>query len=77
MWTHLKRWERLPAVYSPTRVTGLRNVRQVAAGDRFSVALLDNGTLMSWGRPNEGRLGAAGARATTAGWATISAATGL
>ena len=39
MWTHLKRSDRLPAVYSPTRVTGLRNVRQVASGDRFSVSL--------------------------------------
>lgn len=55
---HLKRSDRLPAVYSPTRVTGLRNVRQIASGDRFSVALLDNGTLMAWGRPNQGRLGA-------------------
>ncbi len=49
--------DRLPPVYSPVPVTGLRNVKAVAAGDAFSVALLNDGTLMTWGRPNLGRLG--------------------
>lgn len=53
----LLREDRLPPVYSPVRVTGLRNVKAVAAGDAFSVALLNDGTLMTWGQPRSGRLG--------------------
>ena len=41
----------------PVLVNGLSDVRVVAAGDRFGLALLDNGTVMSWGSNGSGALG--------------------
>ena len=44
-------------VTRPTTVAGLRDVRSVAAGDRFTCALKMNGTVACWGRGLEGQLG--------------------
>lgn len=45
----------------PVQVTGLppagRTVTAIAAGQHFNLALLDNGTVYSWGRNVEGELG--------------------
>jgi alpha-tubulin suppressor-like RCC1 family protein len=41
----------------PTEISGLTNVVQIAAGYAHGLALLDDGTVMSWGRNDEGQLG--------------------
>ncbi len=41
----------------PVVVTGLSNVKALAAGDSHSLALLSNGTVMSWGWNGYGMLG--------------------
>jgi alpha-tubulin suppressor-like RCC1 family protein len=45
--------------YVPTLVSGLTNVKQIAfsSSNYFTAALLDNGTVMMWGRNNYGQLG--------------------
>lgn len=48
----------------PDRVTGLPEVKQVAAGCDFSLALAQDGTVYSWGRGVDGQLGT-GSRATS------------
>ncbi|MCE9667740.1 RCC1 repeat-containing protein [Myxococcus stipitatus] len=42
---------------TPVRVASLGDVRAVAAGQRHSLALRDDGTVMSWGRNVNGQLG--------------------
>ncbi|MEX2238035.1 MAG: RCC1 repeat-containing protein, partial [Dehalococcoidia bacterium] len=42
---------------SPVAVGGLTNVVQLAGGDDFSLALLSDGTVMSWGDDDLGQLG--------------------
>ncbi len=42
---------------APVTVNGLTGVRAIAAGDGHSLALLENGTVMAWGRNDEGQLG--------------------
>jgi alpha-tubulin suppressor-like RCC1 family protein len=41
----------------PTPVSGLNNVTAIAAGHKLSLALLSNGTVMSWGNGQYGKLG--------------------
>jgi alpha-tubulin suppressor-like RCC1 family protein len=41
----------------PVTVSSLKDVRAIAAGGDFSLALLGNGTVMSWGMNNSGELG--------------------
>jgi alpha-tubulin suppressor-like RCC1 family protein len=41
----------------PVPVKGLSNVAAIAAGHKFSLALLSNGTVMSWGNGQYGKLG--------------------
>jgi len=41
----------------PVAVSGLSGVEALAAGDDFSVALMDNGTVMTWGENTAGQLG--------------------
>jgi alpha-tubulin suppressor-like RCC1 family protein len=49
------------------QVPGISNAVAVAAGDNFSLALLADGTVMSWGEGTDGQLGAGGdANAATA-----------
>jgi alpha-tubulin suppressor-like RCC1 family protein len=42
---------------TPTPVPGLSNVVAIAAGARFSLALLADGTVMAWGEDGNGQLG--------------------
>ena len=42
---------------TPVPVEGLSEVRALAAGGDFSLALLDNGTVMAWGADGQGELG--------------------
>ena len=42
---------------TPVMVTGLTSVKAVAAGNEFSMALKDDGTVWTWGRNWEGELG--------------------
>jgi RHS repeat-associated protein len=41
----------------PVAVSGLSGVTAISAGRAHSVVLLENGTVMAWGRNNEGQLG--------------------
>ena len=41
----------------PEQVYGLTGVKAIAAGDSFSIALKEDGTVWSWGRNNYGQLG--------------------
>jgi RHS repeat-associated protein len=41
----------------PVQVSGLSEVVAIAAGNGFDLALLKNGTLMAWGKNEEGQLG--------------------
>jgi alpha-tubulin suppressor-like RCC1 family protein len=41
----------------PIQVPGLTNVKAIAAGANFSLALLGNGTVMAWGGNESGQLG--------------------
>lgn len=41
----------------PVAVSGISTAIAIAAGQRHSVALLSNGTVMSWGSNEEGQLG--------------------
>ncbi|MBI3396159.1 MAG: hypothetical protein HY042_10020 [Spirochaetia bacterium] len=50
----LKRWQRLDKVMSPVLVTGLKGVRQIAASERISAAVLSDGTIRVWGTGNDG-----------------------
>lgn len=45
---------------SPVVPTGMRNIvaTQVAGGDRHSIALRDDGTVLAWGATNQGQTGA-------------------
>lgn len=45
---------------TPVPVEGLSEVTALAAGGNFSLALLENGTVMAWGRDAEGQLGIGG-----------------
>jgi len=47
----------MPPVPTPTRIAGLTGVRQIAAGERFALAVLGDGTVMAWGDGNLGALG--------------------
>ena len=40
---------------TPTKVTGLANVMQLAAGDLYSLALHNDGTVSAFGRNNYGQ----------------------
>jgi alpha-tubulin suppressor-like RCC1 family protein len=42
---------------TPVAVRGLHNVTAIAAGEHFGLALLKDGTVMSWGDNEEGELG--------------------
>jgi alpha-tubulin suppressor-like RCC1 family protein len=44
-------------VASPTQVTGLTNVVSIAGGDEHALALTSDGTVWTWGRNFQGRLG--------------------
>ena len=46
-----------PAILSPKKVEGLSNVKAIAAGSNFSLALLEDGTVKAWGANNSGQLG--------------------
>jgi alpha-tubulin suppressor-like RCC1 family protein len=46
-----------PCSRNPVAVTGLSDVRAIAAGGEHSLALLDNGTVMAWGDNESGELG--------------------
>ena len=46
-----------PCATSPVSVSGLSNVVAIAAGINFSLALLSNGTVWSWGDNSYGELG--------------------
>jgi len=46
-----------PAQGTPVQVSGLQNVRAIACGIDYSMALLDNGTVFAWGNNNAGQLG--------------------
>jgi hypothetical protein len=46
---------------SPTTVPGLSDVVAIAAGDRFSLALRANGTVLAWGADEKGQVGDLGA----------------
>jgi alpha-tubulin suppressor-like RCC1 family protein len=41
----------------PVRVAGLDNVKAIAAGSKYSLALLNDGTVRAWGRNDFGQLG--------------------
>jgi alpha-tubulin suppressor-like RCC1 family protein len=43
--------------YLPATVAGLTEVKAVASGDHFNLALLKNGTVMGWGDNHYGQLG--------------------
>ena len=43
----------------PTRIRGLTNVREVAAGYNHALAIKNDGTLWTWGYQNDGQLGRA------------------
>ncbi len=43
---------------TPSAVSGLSGVTQIAAGGKHSLALLANGTVMTWGENHSGELGA-------------------
>ena len=46
-----------PLLAQPTPVPGVSRALQVAAGSGYSAALLDDGSVRVWGRPDSGRLG--------------------
>lgn len=50
-------YKRQKIVAKPTPVTGLQNVKQLAVGGDFVVALLNDGRVMGWGARVDGRLG--------------------
>ena len=46
------------AVYTPTTISGLSNVKQIVSGESYeSIALLEDGTVKSWGSNTYGQLG--------------------
>ncbi len=47
----------VPCSLTPVQVSGLSSVAAVAAGREHSLALLNNGTVMAWGRNANGQLG--------------------
>lgn len=46
-----------PIVDKPVKIDGLSNVKAIAAGANFSLALLNDGTVRAWGDNNSGQLG--------------------
>ncbi|GEM_PF-942617 len=42
---------------TPTGIAGVNSIRQIVAGSNYSIALLENGTLKSWGSNTYGQLG--------------------
>ena len=50
----------------PVPVKGLSGVKAIAAGTNFSLALLSNGTVMSWGENESGQLGTGSLASTNA-----------
>jgi alpha-tubulin suppressor-like RCC1 family protein len=50
----LKRWERLEEVRKPVAVTGITGVRMLAASDKISGAVREDGTVWIWGSGNNG-----------------------
>ena len=50
----------------PVPVKGLSGVKAIAAGTNFSLALLSNGTVMSWGENESGQLGSGSLASTDA-----------
>ena len=42
---------------TPVRVTGLKDIVQIAAGSKHAVALRQDGTVMAWGLNRDGQLG--------------------
>jgi alpha-tubulin suppressor-like RCC1 family protein len=46
-----------PMSVHPTPVSGLTNVAEITAGEQDSAAILESGTLMTWGMNNAGSLG--------------------
>lgn len=57
----------------PVTVAGLDDVKAIAAGDTFSIALLKDGTVKTWGNNDKGQLGVTAKPATST--ATVPAAT--
>ena len=51
--------DRQTNIPTPRPVRGLSGVKQIAVGSDFAFALLNNGTVMGWGRAVRGRLGEA------------------
>jgi uncharacterized repeat protein (TIGR01451 family) len=49
----------------PTQVPGVTGVSSVAAGNSYSLAMLSDGALLSWGQNPNGQLGAGGGSRTT------------
>lgn len=64
---------------SPTLITSVTTVSAVSAGESFSLALKQNGTISSWGRNNSGQLGVGGTTdsSTPASVSSISTATAI
>ncbi len=46
-----------PIVDRPKKIEGLANVKAIAAGGTFSMALLEDGTIRTWGSNQSGQLG--------------------
>ncbi|MEX2236217.1 MAG: hypothetical protein WEB00_01590 [Dehalococcoidia bacterium] len=62
---------------APRAVSGLTNVVELAAGALHSLALLNDGTVMSWGRDNEGQLGNGAPAASQAAPVAVSGLSGV
>ena len=62
---------------TPVPVSGLTGVKAVAAGGNFSLALLNDGTVMSWGLDRSGQLGDGLPAADRATPATVPSLTGV
>jgi alpha-tubulin suppressor-like RCC1 family protein len=46
-----------PCSETPVKVRKLQNIKAIAAGNDFNLALLSNGTVMAWGQNTAGQLG--------------------
>ncbi|MBA3807929.1 MAG: IPT/TIG domain-containing protein [Solirubrobacterales bacterium] len=60
----------------PVAVKGLSNVKAIAAGSDFSLALTNSGTVMAWGDGEEGQLGTGNLKSSTLP-VTVKALTGV
>lgn len=50
-------WQAIPCSTKPALVEGLNAVESIAAGEEFSIALLENGTVKTWGSNISNQLG--------------------